>query len=334
MPNPPRKHHFVQAAHIEQFINAGGTLSVYSKNGEDFPGTPKSIFKKRDLNSFVSPDGLDTSFENFVTKRENISFPAIKRISLKREISLEDLPLVIAYLSLSLIRNPTVQIGVVELHRLCAVASAKIMDKNGMFGIPPESLGQGKSMADLIDEGILDFDINNIVYLKYFSEMIEAVFRVLIGGFKWSLLQSPSGNVAISDHPLTFLTPGMDYRAYGIPMGGQNCEIAFPISKHLYLIGRWGDPFQNSDSELAVEQLNMRQAVFANRQVASSEPNSIIKGLVSNYCAIGFQSKANGIEMGDGTPIMLRRGVFPLTQCSTVNCYEFMREVVPLSRLL
>ena len=161
-----------------------------------------------------------------------------------------------------------------------------------MFDDPPKSLGTGKSLTDLINEGVLEFNINNSVYLSHFNNMIESTFRVLIEGFRWSLLKSITGNIAISDHPLTYLIPKMNYGAYGMPLGGEKCEVAFPISKYLYLIGRWGSSFEYSESAAAVEQLNLRQTIFANRQVACSNPNPSIKNLVIKYQSIGFQSKA------------------------------------------
>ncbi len=117
MAKPPRKHHYVQAEHIRQFINDAGIVWVYGKDGRQFHGTPEGLFKKKDLNSFDSPEGLDTSFEKYVTDFENECWPALQRTIENKVIDPLDIGKIVGYLALSRVRNPTVQAGILEFHR-------------------------------------------------------------------------------------------------------------------------------------------------------------------------------------------------------------------------
>jgi hypothetical protein len=77
--NQPRKHHYVQAQHLRQFSDQNGLLHLYSKDGTTFNATPEGVFKKKDLNTFDGPSGINTSFEGLVTEVENACWPTLTK---------------------------------------------------------------------------------------------------------------------------------------------------------------------------------------------------------------------------------------------------------------
>lgn len=313
MPNPPRKHHFVQAEHIRQFRDADGIVWVFAKDGKEFHATPKGIFKKKDLNSFNTPAGIDTSFEEYVTGVENDCWPAIKRTIALEKIAPADIPNITAYLAFSRVRNPTVQRGIIDFKRQYLEDTARLIDQNGQFDkFGPWPLEPERSVTELLQDGSLTFSISNTEYLRAILQMVEPFQKILANGYEWCLIKSPRDRVILSDHPLTFLHPGEHPGAYGITPGGKTCEVAFPLSKRIYLLGLWKREHGDFESEDAVDELNRRQAIFASRHIASCSRRKWVRHLACRYRNWGFQTIASRIgPLGESNHI-LRAGVYQL----------------------
>ncbi|MCF6287360.1 MAG: DUF4238 domain-containing protein [Candidatus Hydrogenedentes bacterium] len=313
MQKQPRKHHFVQAEHIRQFVSDDGIVWIYGKDGKQFHATPEGIFKKKDLNSFDAPDGLDTSFESFVTKIENECWPAIKRTIEKEIIEQADVDRITTYVSLSRMRNPSVQAGIIESRKQILNSTARIMDSRGKFDdIGPNPIDPDRSVSELLDSGSLVFNINNSVYLESVLHMVETFQKVLANGFRWCLVKSPRNRVVLSDHPLTYLHPGKHPGAYGITPGGKSCEMAFPLSKGLYLLGLWENEIDNIECEDTVDELNKRQAIFANRHIASCHKRKWLRNLATRYRSFGFQMLSDSVGPIGETYHIMRSGVYQL----------------------
>lgn len=310
----PRRHHFVQAEHIRQFVNENGTVWVYSKDGKAFEVSPEAIFWKKDLNSYETADGLNTDFETFVTDFENETFPAVSKTIKNRSVSADDIFLLTGYLALSQIRNPSLQVGIIEHHKQVLNTTTKLEERFGdkLQDIPPFPGQEGKSLSQLIEEGFIEFQVNNAVYLDRVVRMTEQTHRLFCDAYRWNLVISPLGRVVISDHPLTFVHPGRDPGAYGLVPGGTNCEVAFPLSKNLYLVGLWEREFEAVKSEDLVDELNKRQALFANRHIATGQRKNSWSELVLRHRNSGFQTKADTLDFGQGAYHILRGSVFPL----------------------
>lgn len=335
MSKPPRKHHFVQAEHIRQFRNRAGTVWVYAKDGKQFEMTPEGIFKKKDLNSFEGPEGLDTSFEDYVTQLENIFWPALKRVIDTKTIDPNDIEEITTYLALSRMRNPTVQAGVVEFHRQSVETVTEIMERHGQFDdLGPNPVNPEKSLSESIRDGDIEILINNSVYLQAINRMIVPFQRILAKGYGWGLVGSTMERVLISDHPLTFLHPGEDHLPYGITPGGRTCEVAFPLSKDIYLLGLWEQEVVDVVSEDAVDELNKRQAIFANRHIASSQNSRTWSRLASRFRNHGFQTRAETLPTGDSAYQMVRSGVFPLSGNQAFRGTHPLKKTKSIKRLL
>ena len=273
--------------------------------------TPESIFKQKDLYSYEIPEGVDTQFEELITKFENETFPSIARTIQNGRIYYEDIARITGYVALSRIRNPAVQAGIIENRRQHTQTATRLMDQHGKFDeIGPMPGFPGKTITDLITEGVISIDINNVVYLQAVAGMVETTQRVLGSGFGWCLVKSPRRRVILSDHPMTIVHPGKDFGAYGIPMGGGACEIGFPLSKDYYLLGVWGLQIDDFVSEDAVDELNKRQAIFANRHIAAYERRRQWMSLAQRYRHFGYQTVAETFDMPSEAMQMIRTGVF------------------------
>jgi hypothetical protein len=311
----PRQHHFVQAEHIRQFAGNDGTVWVYSIDGREFPVTPGAIFKRRDLNSYETPEGLDTQFETMITAVENETFPAISRTIQIGRIASEDVISITAYVALSRIRNPQVQAGIIEHRRQHTKTSIRLMDQNGKFDeIGPMPGYPGKTITDLIADGVIDLEINNVVYLESLASMVKTTHRALHLGFGWCLVKSPRRRVILSDHPMTIVHPGKDFGSYGVPLGGGGCEIGFPLSKDYYLLGLWRRQIDDFISEDAVDELNKRQAIFASRHIATYERRKQWMSLVQRFKHFGYQTVANTFDMPNEAMQVMRTGVFRMEE--------------------
>lgn len=307
----PRKHHFVQAAHIRLFTQGNGIVNVYSKDGKKFKMTPEGLFKKKYLNSYRSETGINSDFEEFVTEIENRTFPAVDRIARVGSMAADDLLFVTAYLALSRIRNPSIQTGVINWHRNVVRSSIGIIEK--LEKLPSvDFIGDGKErgVSELIENGLLGIEINNSIYLDKIFDLTRITHNLLLNGFGWGLVFSPSNNVAVSDHPLTICHPGVDFGVYGIPPGGEKCEVAFPICRNTYLLGIWGHDFNDIASESVVRELNMRQAIFASRHVASSSASSDLEDMTREFREWSYRTRADTIPYPNGAFQIIRSGVF------------------------
>lgn len=334
MKNVPRKHHFVQAEHLRQFVNDEGFLWIHGKDGRTFPASPEGIFKKKDLNSFETLDGINTSFENLATRVENECWPALVRVIERENVANSDLDAITFYLSFSRMRNPSFQEGTLENHWQVVETTAKLMDAQGKFDdIAPNPISPNKSVSELIDAGELSIEINNSEYLRHIKEMTEKFSNLLLNGFRWSVVKSPRGRVIISDHPLTYLHPGEHPGAYGIVPGGKTCEIAFPISKNHYLLGMWGDGLEDFESENVVDELNKRQAIFANRHIAGSNNKKWIRVLAKLYSRFGFQTVCDRIGPLDGGYQITRMGVYQLPGTKTFKGSHPLEKTVPVRKI-
>lgn len=319
----PRRHHFVQAAHIRQFADDSGKISVYAKDGNKFPTTPEGIFVQRDLNSYETPEGVDTRVEKLITVFENETFPSILRTIGHGRIEEIDLPSLTAYLAISRMRNPSFQAGVIELHRRHIDTVAKMMDRQGRFDeIGPCPFEDGRRLSDLLDDGTFQIEINNSVYLRQIFDLAEQIQSLLVNDFRWSLIRSARGRVLISDHPFVFVHPAKDFGAYGLPMGGSGCEVSFPLSKNFYLFGAWEDQLRDCTDEDQVDELNKRQAIFANRHIASEHASRKWQELSLRYKHWGFQTRVDVLGGPMQSYQIIRGNVFPIGQVPTKVRYN------------
>lgn len=286
---------------------------MFAKDGSIFPATPEGIFKKKDLNSFNGPNGLDTSFEHYVTKIENECWPAISRTIEKSIVDPSDIVQITGYLALSRVRNPTVQLGIIERKRLFLDSTARLMDAHGDFDeLGPNPVSPHETVTELLDSGALMFEVDNSEFLRAVVQMIQPFAEVLYRGFSWSLVFSPRGRVLISDHPLVFLHPGEDFGLYGIPPGGETCEVSFPLSKSIYLLGLWGEQIPNVESEDIVDELNRRQSLFANRHIAGPTSRKAIRNLAMRYSGFGYQTVASRVGPLGSEYHVINAGVYRL----------------------
>ena len=95
----PRKHHFVQQAHLAKFAASDGKVFVCGSNGSVFETTPTNVFAKRDLYAYSCDDEIITDFEKVISQFENESFPEIEKVSKNGCLRNINLELVYAYIA-------------------------------------------------------------------------------------------------------------------------------------------------------------------------------------------------------------------------------------------
>lgn len=326
-----RKHHFVQQAHLRLFEDASQRLTVGGKDGSRFRPTTGSIFAERDLYAYEIDGEATSEFEDRITEIENETFPALYELACSRQLTGSALPLIRTYIATSFLRNPMQQAGVMDMLQHALKASMRTADAQGVFD-PFPSTGtpyDGKSLTELLDSGAIVLSINNVKYLEAMQQLFETTLQ-LIGAFELSLLISHDGHFAIGDHPLTFVHPGVDLGPYGTPLGGRSCELAFPVSKNVCLIGKWQAAFPHSDSAPAIEQVNRRQVLFAKKHVAMELNLGPVEQMLARYASVSFRTEVQTLPLADGTSMMpTRRGLLPTQEWRKVR-----DDVVDLRTLL
>ena len=307
----PRKHHFVQQAHLAGFTDANGMLFVASKDGAVFSSAPRNVFAVRDLYSYDTEEGVQTAFETNLSQFEGDVFPFVKEIADTGVISEERAEAAALYMACSMLRNPTFREIVIETERQTIHAETAILDKHGKID-PFPTVGSkldGRSVTDLLSAGDLKIEINNARYLEALQQMLTVAAQGL-GGFKLSVITSDDDAFTIGDHPLTFLHPGQGFGPYGTPLGGDGCELAFPLSKHVCLVGRWAEPLP-AGNENWVAQVNLRQAMFASRYVAAAAGNDELMKALWRYTGLSFTGDVARLPAADGHYIITRRALLP-----------------------
>lgn len=317
----PRKHHYVQQAHLALFADARSMLFVASKEGKKFQSGPKGVFAVRDLYSYDADEGVITGFESALSEFEGGVFPFIREIAEDAALTHERIEAARIYMACSMLRNPAYQRMIMENLRANLETSAILMDRQGKFDPFPTTGSEldGKSMTELLRDKDIEFTINNSEYLRAFQGMLVDSVK-LLGGFAYSLLIADAGDVAIGDHPFTFVHPGVEFGPYGTPLGGKDCEIAFPISRNVVLIGRWEAAFPDMTSPAAVRQANIRQAMFASNFLASAAPLAEAGDWLRRYRELSFTSDVAKLPAGDdGFYILTRRGLLPSNRRAAVG---------------
>ncbi len=310
--NTPRKHHYVQQAHLALFTDEGGLLQVVSKDDSRFRTQPKNAFAERDLYSFEGENGFETQAETAISKFEDEFFPYIREIAETASLTPEREDAARAYIACSILRNPTHQQMVFDVWRSQIESTAAILERQGKIE-PMENTGtrlDGKVLTQMLADGDMQITIDNSEYLRSFTQLLKTK-RDLMQGFELSLLHSETGMVAIGDHPVTFLHPGVDFGPYGIPFGGKNCELTFPISKEIVLIGRWQSKLPELRSEEAVEQANIRQAMFTRRFFASAIEIAQAPEWLSRYRNMSFRAQVDRLPGASGIYTVVTRGLLP-----------------------
>jgi hypothetical protein len=316
-----RKHHFVQQAHLRLFEDDKQKLTVGGKDGSRFRPTTGSIFAERDLYAYELDGATTSEFEDRLTEIENETFPALRELAHTRKLTDSAIPLICTYIATSFLRNPSQQTGVIAMHRHAVEAAMRTADAQGVFD-PFPSTGtpyDGKSLTELLDAGVIGLEINNVKYLEAMQHVFDTTLQ-LVGAFELSVVTSTEGRIAIGDHPLTFLHPTIDGGPYGIPFGGRKCELTFPVSKHVCLIGRWETAFPNSDSARAVEQVNRRQVLFASKHVAVEGELGDVDDMLKRYANVSFKTEVQTLPLADGGAMMpTRRGLLPTSEWRKVR---------------
>jgi hypothetical protein len=307
----PRRHHFVQQAHLGGFTDAKGMLFVASKDGAVFSSAPRNVFAVRDLYSYDAEEGVQTAFETNLSQFEGDVFPFMKAIADTGVINEEGARAAAVYMACSMLRNPTYQKTVIDTERESVHAATALMDKHGKIPTFPNvgSKLDGRSITDLLRAGDVQIEINNARYLQALQHTLTAAAQGL-GAFKLSVLMSDEGAFAIGDHPLTFLHPGQDFGPYGTPLGGDGCELTFPITKNVCLVGRWAEPLPPGNKDW-IAQVNVRQAMFASRYVAAAASDDDLTRAVWRYTGLSFTGEVARLPAADGHYIITRRALLP-----------------------
>ena len=316
-----RKHHFVQQAHLRLFEDTAHRLTVGGKDGSRFRPTTGSIFAERDLYAYEVDGETTSEFEDRLTEIENETFPALHELARTRVLAANAIPRIRTYITTSFVRNPSQRAGVMAMYQHAVTAAMRIADARGLLQPLPNSGTpyDGKTVPELVDSGAVIINIKNEKFLEAMQLVFETTLR-LIGAFELSLVISPEGRIAIGDHPLTLLHPAIDGGPYGIPFGGRNCELTFPVSKHVCLVGRWQDKFPNSDAAQAVEQINRRQVLFASKHVAVEGELGSVEDMLDLYANVSFKTEVQTLPFANGGAVMpMRRGLLPTSEWQKVR---------------
>jgi hypothetical protein len=307
----PRKHHFVQQAHLDGFTNPNGMLFVASKNGAPFSSRPLGVFAVRDLYSYNTMQGVRADFELELARLENDTFPFIREIADKSSISPQGAEALRLYMACSILRNPIYQHTVIESERLSVMTAAELVDRNG--GVPAfprvGSELDDRTLTDLIRSGEIEIEVSNIRYLQALQKQLSNVVQ-LLGLFHLRVIASDGDDFAIGDHPFTFLHPGQDFGFYGTPLGGPGCELTFPVSKHVCVVGRWGDALPGGN-EKWIQQANLRQAMFASLHLASANQSEALMRAMWKYTGLSFKGDVARIPTSGGYVVVARRALLP-----------------------
>lgn len=321
-----RKHHFVQRAHLAMFADDSEQVVVLSKDGRRFRTSISNIFAQRDLYSFENNGAISTIFEDAISVLEDGVFPVLKKICNRLSIQDEDQELIAAYMACSLLRNPGFQNHVHEFYKMQLRGRVDLLEKLGRLPAYPKEFG-GSTLTELIDSGKIEIEINNSKYLDIFKKCFADLINVLMT-FQYSIVHVPNGNLIIGDHPLTFFHPGQEFFEIGPPLGGASCELMFPLSKEVILIGQWRKAIIDFDPSLVAAQSNLRQAMFSSMFVAGNDEFPEIPSYLERYRELSFSYNVSVIPHEAGFHTVMRRGLFPSSKRQKV-----WADIVPFSEL-
>lgn len=331
MSNQPRRQHFVQLAHLKQFLLEGNYLRVFHCNGDEYPATPQNLFVQKDLYTQKSKGGYSAEFEKTFSEIENRTWSTIRQIIFDERIASSYVNDIAAYLALSRIRNPSFRNEAVRASKQIFLHIANRFVKfDVQDDLKRAACHHGIDLSEMIDQHQHEEVNSNRWYLNQIKTAFDTTYRILSSQFQWHIVRSCQNKVIISDHPLTIAQPGIEYGLEIMRFGGRGCEVAFPISKRLYLLGLWNAQRVNIDSEEAVSELNRRQAVFANERIARGANEGWESELIGRYKHHSYQYKLNIVRGSNETsPIVFigKSGVFPKVASSQRHLTNPMGDV-------
>ncbi len=294
-----RNHHWIAQCYLKRFATPSlktGTLFVFDRIADrQFKTSPRNVGAQRDFNRVDieghSIDALESAMSEFETHLED----AISRTSRESKFADDDArTMILNFMALLAVRNPrfreqrrqfTEELSKKTM-RFVVASKERYEDQFGRAAaagyMKRESILPYEEMKEFVERGEYDITVAREWQIIEEFQLMEPVLKTLAYR-KWEFLlaDDSAGTFATCDHPV-MLRSAQARPGERIPLGYgmRSADVLFPITKHLFAIGRFeGQERTITASRTVVAMLNSETVYQAQRQVyAANDSFSFLDG--------------------------------------------------------
>jgi len=229
-----KRHHYVPATYLRQFVDANGQLLVYRKDdpARVLRQRPETTAFERYYYSQIATDGVrdDDSFETLFSQLEGRWTPIVDALR-RREAMFPDAGNLVTFIALMRVRGPAFR-DMVEL-QLGKIVHTEMMtlERAGEIEPPP----MGLSLEDII------VAIDPHRSLMALAEGLKSIGG-LLETLHFDVLHNETGiDFLTSDNPVLYYDPRVPHsrlRPYTIAGPYAPTELLFPIAPDMLIRGR------------------------------------------------------------------------------------------------
>ncbi len=283
--NKPKKHHYLSQFYLSGFTSNGkkdGDLYCFDlKKMKVRKSKVKEEGHQRDFNKIESDVFDESSLERELSKFETDAARVFQNIIKTKALpsTPDDWGIFFYYIALLGVRNPAIRESLDETKSHLMKVSLELLLSDSKIWENYKSKFDDKEIPDIkklslfeAREKLLKYELRSLTSSGEFSSMeFPAVNKVteLLSRRKWTILDA-SGcayDFITSDRPVKlFWSNGLNDIGWGPGFGVQKSDLFFPLSKKIYLIGRFENPFPHMvANEILVSTINTMQIYFTNQ---------------------------------------------------------------------
>lgn len=277
----PRAHHFVPRCWLGGFTDTlektGSLWATDLLRRKQWPSTPAAVGHRRDFNRLEDPTKDPIVIETLFSKLEETVAPILKQLTHSmRRPSDDELEELLIFVAVQWARVPAFRDVVLGLARQVSYKEIqhalrtrrswiKWLRQAGIAETHPDADYEAALRVNW--ESRLDLEFKTDWYLKQAFETSKKVLPSLRSRH-WEVLISPKGRFIASDNPVVLTG------AAGTSVGFGNADtVAYPVSRHVLLVGTQSAKCWEAVSMSEIAQWNSLVMLDAHEQVYSHVPD-------------------------------------------------------------
>lgn len=283
--NKPKRHHYLSQFYLAGFTSNGkkdGDLYCFDlKKKKVRKSKVKEEGHQRNFNKIESDVFDESSLERGLSIFETDAARVFQNIIKAKTLpsTPEDWGFFFYYIALLGVRNPAIRESLDETKSHLMKVSLELLLSDSNVWENYKSKFDDSEIPDIkkmslfeAREKLLKYELRSLTPPGEFSRIeFPTVDKVTesLSRRKWTLLDASSCpyDFITSDRPVKlFWSNGLNDLGWGPGFGMQNSDLFFPLSKKIYLIGRFENPFPDmTANEKLVSSINTMQIYYTNR---------------------------------------------------------------------
>lgn len=288
---PSRKHHYIPRFYLTGFTQNNDPKDklwvIDQQDIKQFKAAPSKIAFETDFYRVDLPDVELDAFEQGLAYFESKAADVIKRIlSLNKIQDSNDFNILINFIALIIARVPerrertnswAKDLSKMTLNMICATEETYIHHmKKANIDVSHADFVPYEQMKNFLKKDKYTVEFDRHTHLKNMIITTDTLIP-LLAQRNWALIRNTNSNhpFICSDNPACLTWTRPDSGFYSPGFGLRNTEITLPLTKELFLIGRFEPliPYTTVNKVKQIAALNSRTGMHATRFVYSMKQN-------------------------------------------------------------